>query len=392
MSETAPVQETISFGEDVRVLHIGSVLLDRPIARLRRDAQERRREELREVFCRVLDEADKEGVRLVLISGGLVDNAFVTNDTVMFLRRVFSARPNTHFVIAPGYQDAVVEGSLYRSGRLPRNVHVFMEESLSRFDFDELGVSVYGWAYTGEETPPSPMVQRRIADAARLNLLCGTGELDGEGADEHLVSIPSKQIADFGAHYVALSGKDHDGFLRVGNSVLSSGGRLECLSFQDKREGGVNLVTVRPLGGGARQLFTRRIRTGRYRYAEELLDVSHLSKVKDAAQRLLSLIQEKGFDEKTALRVRLRGSVTPTVSFRAISTVREYGVYALEVIDETVPTDGTDELLHDMTARGELFRTLHRAMTEGTPESRARAARTFRIGYAALCGKDFTRY
>ena len=41
---------------------------------------------------------------------------------------------------------------------------------------------------------------------------------------------------------------------------------------------------------------------------------------------------------------------------------------------------------------GEEYTDFYRAMTEGTPESRARAARTFRIGYAALEGKDFTRH
>ena len=88
----------------------------------------------------------------------------------------------------------------------------------------------------------------------------------------------------------------------------------------------------------------------------------------------------------------LRGSVSPEASFLSLGTAADYGVYALEVVDQTVPTDGMDDLLHDMSAKGELYRHLYRAMTEGTPESCARAARTFRVGYLALLGKDFTRH
>jgi hypothetical protein len=60
----------------------------------------------------------------------------------------------------------------------------------------------------------------------------------------------------------------------------------------------------------------------------------------------------------------------------------------LEVVDETVPTDGAEYLAREMSARGELYRRLLPAMSEGTPESRAGAAKLFRIAYAALAGKD----
>jgi len=373
----------------VRILHVGNVLLDRPVARLRYDVPEHRREEIRDAFALLMKTVDEKQIRLVLFSGNLVDNAYTTNDTVTFFMREFGMRPDCHFVIAPGPRDCFAKGSIYRSGRLPRNVHVFTEEILSRFDFDDLGVTVYGWAFLDKTHRFSPPAHKRVADPNRLNILCGFCEADEE--ESMFCPVTTAEIAQFGAMYAALtSERAHEGFSRVGNTVMSYSGHFECTSFLHKQMGGVNLVTASPAHGGGWQLSVCRTPTGVYRYAEEILDVSHMSSEDAVAQEILACIKRGGYGEKTALRIRLRGSVSPDVSFASLGAAAEYGVYSLEIRDETVPTDGTEYLLRDMSAKGELYRHLYSAMTEGTPESRARAARTFRIGYAALRGKDFS--
>ncbi len=374
----------------VRILHVGNVFLDKPVPRLRREGSENRREELRDSFSALMQAVEERNIQLVLFSGNLVDNAFVTNDTVVFLARQFSNHPTCQFVIAPGTKDAYVDGSIYRSPRFGKNVHIFTEETLSRMDFDELGVSVYGWAIKDEENLVSPLADKCVFDPYRLNLVCGYGNIDGE---EREPFVASKDIAAFGAHYAALSGSGrHDGFLRLDGTVASLTGGFECTSFSHKEPGGVNYVYALPLDDGAWRLTTKRVITGIYRYAEESIDVSHLLNETGAAPLVCERIREREYGEKTALRVYLRGTVAPEASFIALPTAADYGVYAIEFVDQTVPTDGMDWLLHDMSAGGELYRHLYRAMTEGTPESRARAARTFRIGYAALEGKDFTRH
>ena len=372
---------------DLRILQIGNVFLDRPIERLREGVPERRREELRDAFSRVLQTAEESEVALVLFTGNLFDSAYLTNETVEFLVRELSLRPHMQFVIAPGPFDPYGETSIYRSGRFPQNVHIISEEMLSELDLPALGVTVYGWAFTSAHHRFSPIKHKHVRNPERLNILAGFGECDQE--DSALCPITSEEIAAFGAHYAALSDPGFfEGFMRVGNCVMASGGKLECTSFADKQPGGVNLISAKPHEDGAWQIFTKRLPSGEYRYAEVVLDVSHLTSETEAAQKLLSLVREQGYNERTALRVYLRGSVTPETSFYTLASAEDYGVYALFTVDETVPTDGTEYLVREMSARGELYRRLLPAMTEGTPESRAGAARVFRIAYAALAGKD----
>lgn len=372
---------------DLRILQVGNVFLDRPIERLREGVPERRREELRDVFSRVLQTADESEVDLVLFTGNLFDRAYLTNETVEFLVRELSLRPHMQFVIAPGPFDYYDDASIYRSGRFPRNVHVISEEVLSELDLPTLGVTVYGWAFNSTRHRFSPIKNKRVRDPERLNILAGFCECDRE--DSELCPISSDEIAAFGAHYAALSdGGAFEGFMRVGNCVMASSGKMECTSFADKQMGGVNLVSAKPHEEGAWQIFTKRLPVGVYRYAEVVLDVSHVSSEMVAAERLLSLVRKEGYDDKTALRVYLRGAVTPDTSFFTLASREDFGVYVLEVVDETVPTDGAEYLAREMSARGELYRRLLPAMSEGTPESRAGAAKLFRIAYAALAGKD----
>ncbi len=373
--------------DDLRILHVGNVFLDRPIARLRDGVAEHRREDLRDAFSRVLKTAEEAEASLVLFTGNLLDSAYLTNDTVEFLTRELALFGDMQFIIAPGPADAFTDTSIYRSGRFPPNVHIISEEVLSEIDLPSLGVTVYGWAFLSDTHRFSPMKHKHVRRDDRLNILMGFCECDKE--DSALCPVATEDIAAFGAHYAALSDHgDFEGFFRAGSCVTATSGRMECTSFADRRAGGVNLISAKPHEDGAWQIFAKRLPAGEYLYAETVLDVSHLVSEEEAAEWLLSLIREEGYHEKTALRVHLRGSVTPEASFGTLSARADYGVYSLEIADETVPTDGTEYLLREMSARGELYRHLFPAMTEGTPESRARAARAFRIGYAALMGKD----
>ena len=96
------------------------------------------------------------------------------------------------------------------------------------------------------------------------------------------------------------------------------------------------------------------------------------------------------YGNKTVLRIILSGSVPIKASFEGLES-GSYGVYSLWISDFTVPTDTDGSLLQEMNARGELYRHFYPAMTEGSEVERASAARAFRLGYAALCGDDFSR-
>lgn len=370
------------------VLHVGDVFLDGPIARLRRDTREHRREELRDAFSSFMQIVDEEKADVVVFSGNLLDGKYAGNDTLIFLLEAFEKRPACHFVIAPGPGDPYDETSIYRSKRFPRNVHVFFEEVLGTYSFPEIPVTVYGWGYRADGCNYAPLNGVHKTAGDRFTLLCGYACLD----DAESSTVDEAAIAAFGAHYTALSGGIHDGFHSAADGIYAYSGSFEGRDSGKAAEqsgGFVRIVATREQNGWAIEAERRPLDT--YSYVTERIDVSHLATVEDVRQRLIARIEERGYGEKTVLRIILFGSVPLFARFEGLDA-ESYGLYAVWVEDRTVPTDECGVLLREMTARGELYRHFYPQMTEGEEEDRARAARAFRIGYAALVGEDFAKY
>lgn len=383
---SAPSSRDGAFVERLAILHAGDVFLDGPVRRLRRDTKEHRREELREAFETFMHRVDEENADMVVFSGNLLDGRYVGEDTLAFLLKVFEARPRCHFVIAPGPLDPYTDDCIYRSRRLPRNVHVFIEEVLGGYNFPELPLKVYGWGHRAEKMSCAPLVGAHQTRGDQFVVLCGHAVLGKEGAP-----LDVGAVAAFGAHYTALSGAPHDGFHRAGDGIYAYSGAFEGREMEEigAVTGGYIRVLAEKREGGWTVDATR-VPLDTYSYVTARLDVSHLSSADEARRRLEALIEEGGYDAKTVLRIILSGSVPIHASFAGLEN-GSYGVYSLWITDHTVPTDTDGRLLQEMNARGELYRYFYPKMMEGTEEECARAARAFRIGYAALLGEDFAK-
>lgn len=368
------------------ILHAGDVFLDGPIGRLRRDTKERRREELRESFLAFLSRAREEEADAVLFSGNLLDGAFAGDSTLRFLASAFEGYPEILFFIAPGPADAVTADSVYRSYRLPANVHVFGEEVLGSFEAPSLPLTVYGWGYASRSCRHAPISGEQAHGGDRLHVLCGYTLLseDGERAP-----LTADALAAFGAHYAALSGGAHDGFHRVGDTVYAYSGVFEGHDDFGAGLGGYVRIRAEECAGGWR-LTPERVALDTYSYVEDSLDVSHLSDAEALVPRIAQHILRRGYGERTVLKLVLRGSVPIKTDFRLGEITDSFGLYAIKLEDRTVPTDVGENLLRQMNAAGELYRHFYPLMTEGEEEERVRAARAFRMAYAALLGEDFT--
>ena len=124
--------------DTIRIIHMGDLHLDSPFSSLGVDKSEIRRRELRATFTSILYYIKEVAADIVLISGDLFDDGYATTETVELLCSQFASLPDCRFVIAPGNHDPYTRGSLYASGKLPKNVCVFTSEGLQRFVFDDL--------------------------------------------------------------------------------------------------------------------------------------------------------------------------------------------------------------------------------------------------------------
>ena len=342
---------------------------------------------LRASFAKMMQYIRDTNINIVLMSGDVFNTRYATNTTAEVLIREFKNCPDTEFIISPGKNDCYNGNPIYTSGRLPKNCHVFSESSLSRFDFQDYNITVYGWAFTEPELHTNPLLGRTVDDSSRVNLVCAYADLDG-APDSGGCPISVEHIKAFGADYYAL-GSRHEvsRFASAGASKYGYCGALECTGFEDPGLGGVNLITV-DYSDGEISIENKAVRFGHVRFVTEALDITGVNSSNEIINRISRLIGDKKYDYETALRIELTGYVDPRFSIPKNIENDAFGLYYFNLIDKTVPLYGTEGLRRDMTVKGEIYRQLFPMLTSENEEERLVAAKAFRVALAALEGRE----
>ncbi len=344
----------------LKILHCGDFHLDSPFSALSAvdpARGEERRRGLCRVFSRVLRLASEEGCGAVLISGDVFDCSYICPDTVAAMSEAFAGFGGP-VVISPGNHDPYTEGSVWasRSSGFPENVHIFSSEELSYFDFPELALTVWGYAFNCDRMEQSPLSGRgSLERPGRVGVLC---------AHADILSPISK--------YAPLTPRERRGFDEQGFGAVS------VITFEDGRVSDI-----------------RRVCVGEHRYLCTSVNISGAGSDAEAAAAVTQAIEKLEQPGATSLSLSLTGEVPaeylPDVrKIRgAAESAEGYSLYSLEITDGTLPLMDGGALAEDMTVRGELYRTLLPMMQNGSPEERRTAASALRIGLRALDGRPF---
>ena len=327
-------------------------------------------------------------IDVAMMSGDLFDKRYATNATAEVLIREFNNCSKTIFIIAPGKHDNYKDNPIYTSGRLPKNCYVFNSDKLSRFDFQEFNVTVYGWAFVEETHNENPLTDRHVDDASRVNLFCAYADLDG-AVDSDKCPISLSDIKRFGADYYALGSK-HEGtkFMSVGGSKYSYAGSLECTGFDEPGLGGVNLIYVTH-SDGELSIENKRMSFGHVRFETERLDITGVNTSNEIINRISRMISDRKYDNETALRVELVGEVDPNFNVPTSNIESDaFGLYYFNMVDKTIPLFGTEWLKRDMSVKGQIFRSFYPDLVGDDEEKKLITAKAFRIALAALENKD----
>jgi len=373
----------ITKGKKLKFLHCSDIHLDTPYVGMPLEKSEERRREQRAAFMRMMEFVRERCIDYVLISGDLFDTKFVTNNTARLMIREFRSCRDTKFIIAPGRHDAYDENPIYLSGRLPENCYVFESDKLSRFYFEEDRVTVYGWAFKGEEITESPLYDNHVDDVTMINIVCGYCDLDGE-VGSTCCPIPSKDMSRFGADYYAFGSRHaKTEFIKQGGSMYSYCGSLECTGFDEPCVGGAKLLNI-DYNDGELSIDAKHVSFGHLQFVKETIDITGVNTNNEITNRISRLISSKKYGVETALKVELTGSVEPGFSVPRAFESDAFGLYFFSVTDKTVPLFGTEKLKRDMTVVGEIYRRLLPMMESEEEEERLVASAAFRVALAAL--------
>ena len=364
----------------IKVLHCADLHLDSPFSSLSATKSEERREEQRELLRNLVCYIRNTHIDLVLISGDLFDSGYTSSKMLKYAEDLFK-NLDCPVVIAPGNHDPYVEGGIYSSA-FSDNVHIYKSKEISSFDFESLGITVYGYAFTSSSYEDHPLEQRIEVNPDRVNILCA--HADTTQALSKYAPITPRELDDSPFDYAAL-GHIHNApeIENRNGTVVAYSGCTEGRSFDELDFGGAILLEI-----NGKSIKHEKVILAKRRYMMETVNITGIDSDEAVAEKLLSIVSVKGLGEETSLRVVLTGAVSSeyTPNEKRISESFE-GLYSFEIVDNTLPVLDEKALETDVSVRGEFYRTLLKVIKEGTDKERKIAVNALRLGLSALDDK-----
>ena len=302
----------------LQIIHAADFHLDSPFAALSEEQAALRRKEQRQLLAELAKAA--EGADLTLLPGDLLDSGVCHAETGEALEGFLNSLPGRVFV-APGNHDYYAPESPWDRMKLRESVHVFTSSRPEAVELPELGITVWGAAFTGPRSNGKLRAFRAPAEGTHLMVLHGdTAGSAGYGP------IGEEEIAVSGLRYLAL-GHIHSftGLHQSGDTFWAYPGCLMGRGFDETGEKGFLRVELDdrdcraefcPLPGRRYEILSVDV-TG----AESLLSAVEAALPADAA--------------KHVFRVLLRGQWPEKPRPEALAEALADRCFQLEIRDET---------------------------------------------------------
>lgn len=362
----------------LQFLHAADLHLDSAFASLSPQQALARRRECRETLFRLRDYVNQEGIGLVLLAGDLLDSASAFRETGEQLAKALRDM-HARVFIAPGNHDCARAGSLWQSMDWPENVTVFLDGRMTAVPVPELGITVYGAAFTAPEQTQSLLTGFSAPADGTVPIGLIHGEI--EPSQARYDPLTREEIAASGLAYLAL-GHIHKRTepLTFGKTVCVWPGCLEGHGFDELGEKGFYRGTLTPDGSVSVRFVPFALR----RYEVLTVDVTGTTPREavehalpaNTAPHLYRILLTGETEEAGVDTADLQRSLAPRF-------------YALELRDHTRMAEDVWQRAEEDSLRGLFLRELRsRWNSAKTEEERQSITQAARFGLAALDHRD----
>jgi len=374
-----------------RFIHTSDIHLDTSFAGsgLPSRLGDRKREAIRGTLKRILEDARRETIDLVMIAGDLFEIDRVTPDTIEFLKQQFENAAPIPIFIAPGNHDPYLTQSPYALESWPANVHIFSEEEFRSVELPGKDVRVTGFAFTRTRVPEPVFKNLPVlpADCRNFVLVHGSdssGVPPGKSAHGPFVvgDIAGKNIS-----YCALGHYHQQRRLPnpIDGTQIWYSGIPEGRAWDEQGICGYLLGEI----GEDNAIAVRSCPTSQYSFVSIALNCDGFASREQIVDGILKL-RGSAFDEKSILRVRLEGSPDPKLDLSKSEIEERLADAAVFIAwdDRTLPALDFEEMARERTLCGSFVRAMNHRIGTARAEDRAMLERARLYGAQALLGRE----
>lgn len=331
----------------VKILQAGDLHFDTPFKDLNKNIALISKEELLEVFSKIIDMAMENSVDILLLTGDIFDNLTVNKKTLLFIKNQLERINNIRVFISPGNHDPYNEKSFYKMINWPDNVYIF-KGSLEYVVIEELKTVVFGAAFNEHHIRKS-MIKDIKAKEDYINIMTIHGDISNidEGNDYNPITL--NDIGRSGLDYIAIGHRHNfSGILRENNTYYAYAGCPQGRGFDELDNKG---IIIGEIAKGAVDL--KFVRTSKRNYYVKEIDISNSVSYEEVKFKIISSINEE--DRKNNLyKIILKGEVESYINLKEeviLDKIKD-DFYFVKVIDKTEVKLDFDEISKDYSIKG----------------------------------------
>ncbi|GAB6169281.1 hypothetical protein JCM1393_17410 [Clostridium carnis] len=331
----------------VKILQCGDMHFDTPFKDLNKELSYFSKEELLEVFGKVIDLCKENSVDILLLTGDIFDNITVNKKTLIFIKNQIERIINIKVFISPGNHDPYNENSFYKLVEWPRNVYIFKKE-VEKVIIDDLKVVVWGAAFNTSHIKESLLKKiERIEDYINIGVIHGDITSSEGGNDYNPITL--KDIRDSNLDYIAIGHRHgYSGILREGNTCYAYAGCPQGRGFDELGDKG---VIIGDISNGVVDL--KFIRTSKRNYYVNNVDISGAMSYEEVKNKIISSIEKKD-RQLNFYKIILNGYLESHIQLKEeviLEKIKEE-FYFVKVIDKTEVKIDLDEMAKGYSIKG----------------------------------------
>ena len=365
----------------VKILQAGDLHFDTPFKDLNKKVSLISKEELLEVFSRIIELALINSVDILLLTGDIFDNLTVDKKTLFFIKSQIERIRDIRVFISPGNHDPYNEKSFYKIIEWPENVYVF-KDKLESVKIEELKTVVWGVAFTSNYIRKSLLKNIRVEEEY-INIMTMHGELSNSDEGNEYNPITKEDIGKSGLNYIAIGHRHNfSGIQKSNNTYYSYAGCPQGRGFDEIGDKGVILGDV-----SKETVNLQFIRTSKRNYYIKDIDITNTNSYEEIKNIILKEINE---EERNLnfYKIILKGEVESYFNINeevVLEKVKDY-FYFIKIIDSTKIKIDIDKIAKDYSIRGVYARKLLEKSKEDISEEIIELA--LKMGVQALSKEE----
>ncbi|MBD7910674.1 MULTISPECIES: metallophosphoesterase [Clostridium] len=364
----------------IKILHSADLHFDTPFKEVGEKQRKFSKEELKEVFMKIIYFCKEKSVDIFLLAGDIFDNFTLSKDTLYFIEKAFEEIKDTKVFISPGNHDPYMNTSFYKLIKWPENVHIFTSK-IEKVYVDDLDVNVWGGAFVDKYVRRS-MLDGFDGNSDKINLMVLHGEISSSSEGNEYNPITLSEIRESGMDYIAL-GHRHgfSGINKEGYTYYAYSGNPQGRGFDELGDKGIIYGFI---SKGIVDL--QFIKTSKRNYEEIKIDISNSFGYEEVKNIILTSIEEKE-RQKNLYKIILHGEISGdfNIDERILDEKLNSHFYYCKIVDKTSVKLNIEELSRGYSVKAIFAKKIQKMLEESsTEEEREVIKMAFKIGMSSL--------